>query len=227
MRRVPARSRRRESCGTGPPRRRTILRSVADAGADDQLLIDSSAWQPGTGPAGTGAVPVGTGTRPGRTWSLKTEWSRAFALMLMALLVGALATIVGVRAVRTRSRKRPPSSQRASDTVAELRSALDAHEQAGHRLLSGAPADRPAFLQQQQDLARRFDDAIGSCCRPNGTCAPPRARPATSGRTALRNTACGTARCSPSRETAWPSLPASPRPARASVHCWTGSSGQP
>ena len=43
-----------------------------------------------------------------------------------------------------------------------LRSALDAHELAGHQLLSGAPVDRPAFLQQQQDLARRFDDAIRS-----------------------------------------------------------------
>ena len=29
-----------------------------------------------------------------------------------------------------------------------------------HQLLSGAPVDRPAFRRQQQDLDRRFDDAI-------------------------------------------------------------------
>ena len=132
------------------------LRAVADAGADDQSALDSS----GTGTSGSGAVGVGTGTRPGRSWSLKTEWSRAFALMLTALLVGALATIVGVRGVGDQVQETAAQLQGASDTVAALRSALDAHELAGHQLLSGAPVDRPAFLQQQQDLARRFDDAI-------------------------------------------------------------------
>ena len=130
---------------------------VAEVTADGQLLIDSS----GTGGPGTGAVPVGIeAQRPGRTWSLKAEWSRAFALMLVALLLGAVATVVGVRAVADQVQETSAQLQHESAAVAELRSALDAHEQAGHRLLSNAPADRAAFLQQQQDLSRRFEDAI-------------------------------------------------------------------
>ena len=80
--------------------------------------------------------------------------------MLVALLVGALATIVGVRGVADQVQETAAQLQGVSDTVAELRSALDTHEPAGHRLLSGAAVDRPAFLQQQQELDRRFDDAI-------------------------------------------------------------------
>jgi hypothetical protein len=80
--------------------------------------------------------------------------------MLVALLLGALATIVGVRAVADQVRETSAQLQHESAAVAELRSALDAHEQAGHRLLSNAPADRAAFLQQQQELSRRFEDAI-------------------------------------------------------------------
>lgn len=131
--------------------------TVAEAAADGHIAIDSS----GTGTSGSGAVGVGSGTpRTERSWSLKTEWSRAFALMLVALLVGALATIVGVRGVGDQVQETAARLQGESDTVAELRSALDAHELIGHQLLSGAPVDRQAFLQQQQDLARRFEDAV-------------------------------------------------------------------
>ena len=130
---------------------------AADAAADGQLLIDSS----GIGSPDTGAVSVGSeGRRPGRTWSLKAEWSRAFALMLVALLLGALATVVGVRAVADQIEETAARLHRESETVADLRSALDAHEMAGHHLLSSAQADRSAYLQQQQDVARRFEDAI-------------------------------------------------------------------
>ena len=130
---------------------------VAEASADGQLVNDSS----GTGRTGTGAVAVGPeAQRRGRTWSLKTEWSRAFALMLVALLLGALVTVVGVRGVADQVHETAAQLQRESNTVAELRSALDAHELAGHQLLSNESADRPAFLQQQQGLTRRFQDAI-------------------------------------------------------------------
>ena len=79
--------------------------------------------------------------------------------MLAALLVGALATIVGVRGVGDQVHRTAARLQSELDTVAEFRSALDAHEVASHQLLSGAPVDRPAS-RQQQDLARRFDDAV-------------------------------------------------------------------
>jgi diguanylate cyclase (GGDEF)-like protein len=129
----------------------------ADAPADDRLAINSF----GTGRTGTGAVGVGAGTkRFGRSGSLKTEWSRAFALMLVALLLGALATVVGMRVVTDQVQETAAQLHRESEAVAGLRSALDAHEQAGQQLLSNAPVDRPAFLRQQQDISRRFDDAI-------------------------------------------------------------------
>ena len=34
---------------------------------------------------------------PGRTWSLRREWSRAFTIMLMLLLLASVATFAGVR----------------------------------------------------------------------------------------------------------------------------------
>ncbi|MDN4644380.1 putative bifunctional diguanylate cyclase/phosphodiesterase [Arthrobacter sp. PsM3] len=129
----------------------------ADAPADDRLVFDSF----GTGSTGTGAVAVGAEARRfGRGGSLKTEWSRAFALMLVALLLGALATVVGLRVVTDQVQATAAQLHRESDAVAGLRSALDAHEQTGHELLSNAPVDRTAFLQQQQDISRRFDDAV-------------------------------------------------------------------
>jgi diguanylate cyclase (GGDEF)-like protein len=109
---------------------------------------------------GTGAFGVGAGAqRPVRTWSLKREWSKAFALMLVALLVGAMATIVGVRGVMDQVHETAVQLRLQSVTLAELRAALDAHEQVGHQLLAGGPADRAAFLRQQEDLSRRFEDA--------------------------------------------------------------------
>jgi diguanylate cyclase (GGDEF)-like protein len=109
---------------------------------------------------GTGAFGVGAGAqRPVRTWSLKREWSKAFALMLVALLVGAMATIVGVRGVMDQVHETAVQLRLQSVTLTELRAALDAHEQVGHQLLAGGPADRAAFLRQQEDLSRRFEDA--------------------------------------------------------------------
>ncbi|WP_427131972.1 putative bifunctional diguanylate cyclase/phosphodiesterase [Pseudarthrobacter sp. S9] len=122
-------------------------RSVPDEGSapDDQI----------PGPA---AVRAGTG-RPARTWSLQREWSKAFMLMLVALLVGAAATVIGVRGVMDQVQHTAGQLHLESDTVADLRSALEAHEQAAIQLLSEAPTDTSAFLQQQQDISRRFDEA--------------------------------------------------------------------
>jgi diguanylate cyclase (GGDEF)-like protein len=108
-----------------------------------------------TGKSGVGA----RAGRPDRIWSLKREWSKAFMLMLVALLVGAGATIVGVGVVMGQVQDTATQLHLESATVAELRSALDAHEQAGLQLLSSPADDSSAFLRQQQDVSRRFDDA--------------------------------------------------------------------
>ena len=96
---------------------------------------------------------------PGRTWSLRREWSRAFAVMLVLLLVAAAATIVGVRGVVNEVRGTAHQLHLESVTVAALRTELVDHEQIGHKLLSGEPADRPAYLRQQNELSRRFNGA--------------------------------------------------------------------
>jgi diguanylate cyclase (GGDEF)-like protein len=100
--------------------------------------------------------------RPGGTGSLKREWSKAFMLMLAALLVGAGATIVGVHWVMDQVQDAAGRLHRESDTLAGLRAALDAHEQAGLQLLSSPTADRSAFLDQQEEVSRRFADAAGA-----------------------------------------------------------------
>jgi diguanylate cyclase (GGDEF)-like protein len=95
----------------------------------------------------------------GRTWSLRREWSRAFAVMLVLLLVAAVATIVGVRGVVDEVRGTAHQLHIESVTVAALRTELVDHEQTGHKLLSDKPVDRAAYVRQQNELSRRFEAA--------------------------------------------------------------------
>jgi diguanylate cyclase (GGDEF)-like protein len=96
---------------------------------------------------------------PRRTWSLRREWSRAFAVMLVLLLVAAAATIGGVRGVVDQVRGTARQLHAESVTVAALRSELVEHEQIGHKLLSNQPVDRVAYVRQQHELSRRFGEA--------------------------------------------------------------------
>ena len=119
------------------------------------------------GPSGGGAAlrpgeQTGPQTRtgkPARAGSLKREWSRAFMLVLLALLAGAAATVVGVRVVTDQIREAAAQHRVESETVAELRAGVDAHEQAALQLLAADPVDTSAFLQQQMDLSARFNAA--------------------------------------------------------------------
>lgn len=112
--------------------------------------------------SGTAATPPeGSTSGPaasGRTWSLRREWSRAFLLMLAALLIGAVVTIVGVRGLMDQVQETSSRLQLELENVEILRSALDGHEQLGHQLLSNAPVDRSAFLRQQEEVSRLFED---------------------------------------------------------------------
>ncbi len=92
-------------------------------------------------------------------WSLRREWSRAFTIMLVLLLLAAAAAIVGVRGVLDDVRGTARQLHRESVTVAGLRADLVDHEQIAHQLLGGKPVDRPAFVDAQQRISRRFDDA--------------------------------------------------------------------
>lgn len=104
---------------------------------------------------------------PGRTWSLQREWSRAFLLMLVALLIGAAVTIVGVRGLMDQVQATSARLHLELDKVEVLRTAVDSHEQLGHRLLSNASADRSAFIRQQEDISRLFEDT--AAVLPDGT----------------------------------------------------------
>ena len=117
------------------------------------------------GVAVLGAEPdlVGAGMvvdGPGRTWSLQREWSRAFTVILLLLLASATATIVGVQGLVGEMERTVDQLHVQSDTIAALRTNLQAHEQLGRRLLSGEPVDRSAFVQQQHEISHLFDQAV-------------------------------------------------------------------
>jgi diguanylate cyclase (GGDEF)-like protein len=99
------------------------------------------------------------GTGP-RTWSLQREWSRAFAVMLVLLLTVATGAILGIRGVVDEVQSTARQLHRESVTVAALRTALVDHEETAHQLLSDKPVDRAAFLRQQEDITRQFEDAV-------------------------------------------------------------------
>ncbi|WP_426989938.1 hypothetical protein [Pseudarthrobacter sp. Y6] len=94
-----------------------------------------------------------------RVWSLQREWSRAFAVMLLALLIGAAVTIAGVRSVVNEMEGAAGRLRAEYGAVAELAAALDAHEQLGHQLLAAAPVDRQSFVLEQQKIEGLFTAA--------------------------------------------------------------------
>ncbi|WP_211876853.1 GGDEF domain-containing protein [Pseudarthrobacter albicanus] len=94
-----------------------------------------------------------------RSWSLQREWSRAFTVMLLALLIGAVVTIVGVRLVLGQEEGAARRLQAEYGSVAELAAALDTHEQLGHQLLSAAPVNRQAFILEQENISGLFNSA--------------------------------------------------------------------
>ncbi|WP_043422216.1 putative bifunctional diguanylate cyclase/phosphodiesterase [Arthrobacter sp. 9MFCol3.1] len=82
-------------------------------------------------------------------------------LVLLALLAGAAVTLVGVRFVTDQMQHAAAQHRVESEAVAELRTGLETHEQAGLQLLSAGPVDQTAFLRQQEDVSAQFDAAAG------------------------------------------------------------------
>lgn len=127
--------------------------SAADANDANGPERSDGPAMPAEGPAAT-RTP-GTG-KPARAGSLQREWSRAFILVLLALLAGAAVTLVGVRFVTDQIQHAAAQHRVESEAIAELRTGIETHEQAGLQLLS-APADPAAFLLQQKDISAQFD----------------------------------------------------------------------
>ncbi|WP_255767680.1 GGDEF domain-containing protein [Pseudarthrobacter sulfonivorans] len=94
-----------------------------------------------------------------RSYSLRREWSRAFTLMLLALLVGAVVTIVGVRFVVNQMEGAASRLQAEYAGVAALAEALESHEQRGHQVLSAMPVNAQAFASEQRTIELLFEEA--------------------------------------------------------------------
>lgn len=117
---------------------------------------------PGTGSAAPDKAAAAAGTpaaKPARARSLQREWSWAFTLMFLVVLLGAGATVIGVQSVMNEVRGAASRLHTEADTVAGLRAALDAHEQLALRLLSGEQPDLPSYGQRQHELSELFDTA--------------------------------------------------------------------
>jgi hypothetical protein len=99
------------------------------------------------------------GDAPGRTWSLRREWSRAFTIMLLLLLVAAGATFVGVSSLVDGIGGTARQLHRESEAVVVLRTELTNQSEVGLRLLSNEVVDRAAYLEQQQHISHLFDQA--------------------------------------------------------------------
>lgn len=99
---------------------------------------------------------------PGRIWSLRREWSRAFAIVLVLFLVGSLGAFACVRQLVGQLGGSARRLDRQSTVVASLQTEMNNHENRGHTLLAGAPEDRAAFLRQQHRISSDFRAATGA-----------------------------------------------------------------
>jgi diguanylate cyclase (GGDEF)-like protein len=95
----------------------------------------------------------------GRRWSLRREWSRAFSIVLLGVLVTAVTTIVGVRGVVDQVEGTAHQLHLESKTVGALTTAIVAHEEVAHKLLGAKSIDRAAFIRQQQQISGLFAQA--------------------------------------------------------------------
>jgi diguanylate cyclase (GGDEF)-like protein len=105
----------------------------------------------------------------GRAWSLRREWTRAFAIMLVLLLVAGIGTIAGVRQLIGQFSGTAHQRDRETTVVTALRNDMVDHEQIAHKLLSGQPIDRVSFVRQQEEISRAFTEALQVFPDSNGT----------------------------------------------------------
>jgi diguanylate cyclase (GGDEF)-like protein len=79
--------------------------------------------------------------------------------MLVALLIGAVVTIAGVRLVVNEMQGAAGDLKAEYGSVDDLTAALEVHEQLGHQLLEAKPVDRQAFAGAQEDVEELFKAA--------------------------------------------------------------------
>ena len=102
---------------------------------------------------GAGTADAGAG----RERSLRREWSRGFVVLLVLLILAGAGSVAGIQKVMDHMQGTIGQLQRESESVAALRTAMIAHEQAAQQLLSGNTVDKAAFLEQQQQILDLFE----------------------------------------------------------------------
>ena len=93
------------------------------------------------------------------TWSLRREWSRAFAVIVGLLLLVASLAIVGVRGVVDEVAGTARQLRHESALIAVLQTDIVKHEEVGHKLLSDEAVAGPSYIRAQQEISARFDEA--------------------------------------------------------------------
>ena len=95
-----------------------------------------------------------------RAWSLRREWSRAFNIMVVLLLIAASMAIVGVWGVVDQVAGSARQLRHESGLIAILQTDIVNHEEVGHKLLSDEAVDRSAYISAQEEISRRFAQAV-------------------------------------------------------------------
>jgi diguanylate cyclase (GGDEF)-like protein len=108
------------------------------------------------------------GTSP-QTWSLRQEWSRAFAVLLAVLMIAAVGTVFGVHAVLGQVQATARQLDRETVTVAALRDSVVQHEHIAQQLMSHDAVDRVDFVREQQIISGQFDAAAAMFRTGDGT----------------------------------------------------------
>ncbi|MDQ1541330.1 MAG: hypothetical protein QOH29_2056 [Actinomycetota bacterium] len=107
----------------------------------------------------TESTPAPATGAAGRVWSLRREWSRAFVIMVVLLLLASAGTLVGVRHLVGQIGQTARLLDRETTVVTALRSSMVDHEQTAHKLLSGQQIDRTAFVAAQASIVDQFTAA--------------------------------------------------------------------
>jgi diguanylate cyclase (GGDEF)-like protein len=106
---------------------------------------------------------------PGRTWSLRREWSRAFAILLVLLLLAGAATFVGVQQLVGQVRTTAQQLEQDSTTILTLRTGLITNALTAHKVLAGLPVSHQTLLGQEDTISHQFRQALRTFPASEGT----------------------------------------------------------
>ena len=106
---------------------------------------------------------------PGRTWSLRREWSRAFAILLVLLLLAGAATFLGVQQLVGQARTTARQLEQDSTTIFSLRTGLISNALTAHKVLAGLPVSHQSLLDQEDTIAQEFRQALRTFPASKGT----------------------------------------------------------